>query len=1085
MMPIQLLKILTIAAAICLLSFVGALNQSAQSKSPARASHVNDFANVIDQTTRSRLENILENLQLKTGVQFDLATVQSTTGREIFAFSQELAREWDVGSRASKKKSLLLVVAVDDKTAFTQFSKSVQADLPEGILGDVTTRMRTMLASGNVSEGVKDAVERFVTALGRKMAFRLEDLEQEKTALAITRPSPEAAPSPTDSPAAENITPVVLKASRETRQRVVKTAPSPTPQPVAASRNTATETRLTVDEEDELEEVEVTLTLPLVERISTLNEFITKHPKSKAAPRARELLVSAHAALGDSLLRNRDSEGGVEQLMKAIDEAPLDASEKLFAGVVAQIPMNLYLRDERVAAFAAAQKIEEKFGGEAQRLLGLADFYLGIERGEDAARLATKAISLNPELAEAHYSLGVALHISLRLEEAVAEYKRAIELDPKFGAARRRLADLNRASGKAEEALTYYREQVAAEPKDKAARTGLILSLFDLSRKEEAEQQIEEALKEDPKNVTLLSGAAYWFAAHNDTKRALDLARQAVELEPRYTWSQIALARALIGEKRPLEAERALRFAQQYGKFPTLDYELANVLASVGLYDEAAEVLTRSFSLSDGELETRLAGRITKRSDNFIDLLSSERQASLFQVTGADTPDNAKTLKALLAFTIAANETSDNEQALTEAAKAFAAGEDKMRAYRQLYAASRLLRLNKGLEVARELAEASRNAVDDALDTPAVTVAAQADELREYRSRAIASGSTPDIPEAPRDVLANIIRGRIEDLSGWALFNQDKYAEAAEHLQRAVNISPEGTPAWRMAMWHLGAALEQTGRKEDALNAYIKSYLSGERSPARRTLIERLYVQINGSLDGLDQRIGPATVAEVTPTPAATDTPTETSSPRPESSPTESATPFTEPQMTPSPTADAPKSEPEPVVTETPQPPVSEKPATTEPTPESTPQPVPEQPQPTPSPAEAQPTESSKATPEPSPEATTTTTTSPQSRPLGAEPTLADLPVRPPTSLKLTGRVMDAAGNAIANVVIVLISPRGSVLASTTDSEGNYSFSVSPSEKPFRLVPSKDGFVFDPIDKTLVMLKEDRSAINFSGKEQP
>jgi hypothetical protein len=189
--------------------------------------------------------------------------------------------------------------------------------------------------------------------------------------------------------------------------------------------------------------------------------------------------------------------------------------------------------------------------------------------------------------------------------------------------------------------------------------------------------------------------------------------------------------------------------------------------------------------------------------------------------------------------------------------------------------------------------------------------------------------------------------------------------------------------------------------------------------------------------------------------------------------------------MTPSPTADAPKSEPEPVVTETPQPPVSEKPATTEPTPGSTPQPVPEQPQPTPSPAEAQPTESSKATPEPSPEATTTTTTSPQSRPLGAEPTLADLPVRPPTSLKLTGRVMDAAGNAIANVVIVLISPRGSVLASTTDSEGNYSFSVSPSEKPFRLVPSKDGFVFDPIDKTLVMLKEDRSAINFSGKEQP
>jgi uncharacterized membrane protein YgcG/tetratricopeptide (TPR) repeat protein len=1117
MIQLKLLKILVITAAIYILSFLGALNQSAQSKPPARTSHVNDFAGVIDVATRTRLENILENLQRKTGVQFDLATVQSTTGREIFAFSQELARNWDVGARSSAKKSLLLVVSVDDRTSFTQYSKSVQADLPEGILGDVGTRMRAMLSTGHVNDGIKEAVERFVTALGRKMAFRLEDLEQE-TALV---PVPQSTQEPTTAPASnstvvDNLTPVVMKSSGETRQRVVTAAPSPTPQGVASNLNANSNPRLSVDDEDELEEVEVTLALPLVERISTLKEFIAQHPKSKAIPRARELLVSAHAALGDSLLRVRDSAGGIEQLMMAIDEAPLDASEKLFAGVVAQIPMNLYLREERVAAFAAAQKIEEKFGNEAQRLLALADFYLGIERGDDAARLASKAVNLNPELAEAHYSLGVAMHISLRLDEAVAEYRRAIELDNKFNAARRRLADLNRAAGKADEALTYYREQVAADPKDKAARAGLILSLLDLSRKDEADQELDAALKDDPKNVTLLSGAAYWFAAHNETKRALDLARQAVEQEPRYTWSQIALARALIGEKRPLEGERALRFAQQYGKFPTLDYELANLLGSVGLYEEAAEVLARSFSLTDGELEARLAGRITRRSDNFIDLLAPERQASLFQVTAADTADNAKILKALLAFTLAANNTED-EQALITAAKAFASGDDKMRGYRQMYVASRLLRLNKGLDVARDLVEAARSAVDDAMETPAVTVAAQADELREYRSRAIASGLAPEVPDAPRDVLANIIRGRIEDLSGWVLFNQDKYTEAAEALQRAARILPEGTPSWRTAMWHLGAALEQTGMKEDALNAYIKSYLSGERSLARRALIERLYVQVNGSLDGLDQRIGPAPAVATTLSPGES---TESPSPGPESSPSEVAA-SAQPQTTPSPATDAPKTDVPSalVVTETPQ---TEKPAATDPTPEPTPeeptpspvessptespQPTPspvessptESPQPTPSPVESSPTESPQPTPspvdssptelpQPSPESSPAAeprSSTPGSRP-GSEPTLADLPPQQPTSLRLTGRVMDASGNPISNVVIVLISPRGSVLASTTDAEGNYSFIVSPSEKPFRLVPSKDGLVFDPIDKMLVIFTQDRSAINFTGKEQP
>ena len=93
-----------------------------------------------------------------------------------------------------------------------------------------------------------------------------------------------------------------------------------------------------------------------------------------------------------------------------------------------------------------------------------------------------------------------------------------------------------------------------------------------------------------------------------------------MRLEPRYTWAQIAIARALLGQKRPLEAERAIRFAGQYGKFPSLDYELASVLASIGLYDEAADVLRRSFSYKRGQLSTRLAGRVPVIADSFTEL---------------------------------------------------------------------------------------------------------------------------------------------------------------------------------------------------------------------------------------------------------------------------------------------------------------------------------------------------------------------------------------------------------------------------------------------------------------------------------
>jgi hypothetical protein len=67
-------------------------------------------------------------------------------------------------------------------------------------------------------------------------------------------------------------------------------------------------------------------------------------------------------------------------------------------------------------------------------------------------------------------------------------------------------------------------------------------------------------------------------------------------------------------------------------------------------------------------------------------------------------------------------------------------------------------------------------------------------------------------------------------------------------------------------MWHLGAALEASGKNDDALPYYIKSYKAGPPDPARRSVIESVYKKVNGSLDGLDDKIGSA-AAVASPTP--------------------------------------------------------------------------------------------------------------------------------------------------------------------------------------------------------------------------
>ena len=54
-----------------------------------------------------------------------------------------------------------------------------------------------------------------------------------------------------------------------------------------------------------------------------------------------------------------------------------------------------------------------------------------------------------------------------------------------------------------------------------------------------------------------------------------------------------------------------------------------------------------------------------------------------------------------------------------------------------------------------------------------------------------------------------------------------------------------------------------------ALLYYIKSYVSGPPDPARRSVIETVYKKVNGTLDGLEDKIGPGfAAASASPTPS-------------------------------------------------------------------------------------------------------------------------------------------------------------------------------------------------------------------------
>ena len=921
----------------------------AQDKLPKPAGAINDFAEVIDTATKRRLETVLAKLKQRTNLELVVAVIKSAGSEDLYDYSLRTAKDWGVGP-ASTRQSLLLVVAVDKARFFTQFSRGLQAKLPDGVIGEMGTRMRPRFAGGDFNGGLLEGLRVFVNAMGERNDFTFATLDESAAEnLVATRPrtvsSP--APSPNESPAIEattpqpnevptatptplevgtplpsemaSATPTPMPAATETPQSDIP--PSPTPSPAAEPSETPmivtpqaspqpsevpspAETPVAMPSEtparpspsiakevaennsrptrspgptrkpspstsatpgnpdDEKEEVELTLTKQLPERIQALKVFIAAHPNSPATPRANELLVMAHALFGDQKMQANDIDGGLQEFTLAFSEAPADMPDRLFIEVIARIPMNLFVRGQRTAATDAVHLAEALAKLNPKRLLALVEFELAIEDAAEANRLAELVVQTAPDMAAAHQALGAARHIALRLDEAESEYARALALDPKLAAARIALADLKRGAGKNEDALALYREQLQLDPKSKPAHAGLVLALLELGKKTEADQELTNVLadSEQARNLPLLVGASYWFVAHDNAARALELSEKAMAIEPRYSWAQIGRARALMDKGNPLEAERALRFARQFGHFSTLDYELAGVLASMGLYDEAVAELARSFTLKDGQIETRLAGRNAAHADNFIELLAPERRAAIFQAKPADTDANAKMMKALLAFANAINKPEDqkpNEDEVLQAAKEFIAADDAMRTFRRVYVAGKLVKKGVALSSVVQLMDQAMSGVEAALSVPAATVAVQAEELSDIRARAMAQGGTPNVPDAPRAALSGLLRGHIEDLAGLALFNTDKFDEAIVRFRRAITAPPEGTPLWRSTMWHLGSALAAAGRNDEALLYYIKSYVSGNPDPARRAVIENVYKKVNGTLDGLNDKIGP------------------------------------------------------------------------------------------------------------------------------------------------------------------------------------------------------------------------------------
>ncbi|CAN5393946.1 adenylate/guanylate cyclase domain-containing protein [soil metagenome] len=168
-----------------------------------------------------------------------------------------------------------------------------------------------------------------------------------------------------------------------------------------------------------------------------------------------------------------------------------------------------------------------------------------------------RALALDPNLAEAHASHGLALSIAGRSEEAVVEFERAIALDPNSHEGHYFYARHVFARGDFEKAVEHYARATEIQPGDYRSPMLITNPLHSLGRHAEEVkyakiglERVERALSLHPENSDPAQLGAIAFAALGDKERARQWAERALAIDPNDPNAQYnaACVYSLIGE---------------------------------------------------------------------------------------------------------------------------------------------------------------------------------------------------------------------------------------------------------------------------------------------------------------------------------------------------------------------------------------------------------------------------------------------------------------------------------------------------------------------------------------------------------
>ncbi len=242
---------------------------------------------------------------------------------------------------------------------------------------------------------------------------------------------------------------------------------------------------------------------------------------------AYEIRGRARMAMGDQEKGSSDNqEEGIADIRRAVE---LEPDNPDFLNALAGGLMRIEQWQEARKVLGRALR-SDKRSSRAHLLLGLLSRKEG-KKETEALKHFKRAVGIDPELARAHFELGISQNRLGNDVEAEKRFGKAIDLDPKNGTYWYIYGDLLRLHKRTEEAAAAYRKSVKSAPKNVRAWERLGETLLATKQFSDAEKQIKRGIRSiDEPRLYFLLGKAY--QGSKNRKRAVEALENYLDAAP-------------------------------------------------------------------------------------------------------------------------------------------------------------------------------------------------------------------------------------------------------------------------------------------------------------------------------------------------------------------------------------------------------------------------------------------------------------------------------------------------------------------------------------------------------------------------